>query len=213
MSKANSYINEHGELVIEDSNNNPKKKTFIVSVVVVVLVVLIAIVVSVSQSAGTGSTSSFRSSSPRPVTETTDIKNNCARIRNDIESQLHSISFEKGSIYSPSEVYDTWLMSAEMTDLRLGNRAYLSQNSEGNYTQLFVPVYFTLHINETVAFAEDTLEDMVGYWQITGLLVNSKGELEYSSSGMSSTYFTSEDVLLSKGLSVDNNSISTISFY
>lgn len=189
-----------------DKHSNP----LLPIIAAIVCFAIVASALSFSHRGGNGSGSLIRPSTPQAFSETSIITNNSQSIIRDVESQLSSVTFQKGTIIAPNDEYDTWLMSADITDQRIGKNVYLYQNSEGNYTELLVPVYFTLQIHPTAAFAEDVLENMVGYWRFTDLKVNSEGTLEYNDKGMSTTYFTSEDVLVEKGLDSENLTVITM---
>lgn len=147
------------------------------------------------------------------ITDTSVITGSKNVLRSDIERAFSSLSFSKGAIFTAEDEYDTSLMSAEISNLHLGRNAYLYQTYDGEYTQLYVPVYFTLHIKPTLVWNEDTIDNMVGYCQISNLKKNSNGELDYSVySYFSSVYFTTEEVMVQKWLNGNGYIVEKISF-
>lgn len=162
---------------------------------------------------GSVNSSNARNSSSSAITDTSVITDSRNAIRADIERAFSSLSFSKGSIITASDEYDTSLMSAEISNLHLGRNAYLYQTYDGEYTQLYVPIYFTLHIKPTAIWDEDTIDNMVGYCQISNLKKNSNGELDYSVfSYFSSVYFTTEEVMVQKWLNGNGYIVEKISF-
>ena len=201
MGKAKAHVNERGELVILNDNNGNNKLVWIVVSVVCAVIAIILFSNSVQSKA----------SEPRRIKDVADLESGIQSIRNDVEAKFDSIYFYKGAIYTSDNKYDTWLMSAEILNPRLGERAYIYKDSDGDITRLYVPVHFDLHIKNSGLWNEDYIEDMVGYWEVKNLTVRT-GVVEYSLSNMwPSVYFTNERVMSEK-LSDDGYSVSSIPF-
>lgn len=168
---------------------------------------------STTSQTGSVNSSSAKNSSSNAITDTSVITASKNEIRADIERAFSSLSFSKGAIYTETDEYDTSLMSAEISNLHLSHNAYLYQTYDGEYTQLYVPIYFTLHIKPTAVWDEDTIDNMVGYCQITNLKKNSNGELDYSIfSYFSAVYFTTEELMVQKWLNGNGYIVEKISF-
>lgn len=130
------------------------------------------------------------------VTNTKFIKQYTDEIRSKIEKSYSALHFEKGEIVTETRSYDTWTMSAEIDNFRLGNKAFLYQDFNGTYTTLFVPIHFTIHINQTLTYDKQTIDDLVGYARINLHGIDRSGVLDYEFySYLSSQYFASEELL------------------
>lgn len=130
------------------------------------------------------------------VTDTKFIKHYTDEIRSKIEKSYSALHFEKGEIVTETKSYDTWTMSAEIDNFRLGNKAFLYQDFNGTYTTLFVPIHFTIHINQTLSYDKQTIDDLVGYARIYLHGIDRNGVLDYEFySYFSSQYFASEELL------------------
>lgn len=129
-------------------------------------------------------------------TEKTVIEEYADEIRSKIEKSYSGLHFEKGEIVTETRSYDTWTMSAEIDNFRLGNKAFLYQDFNGTYTTLFVPIHFTIHINQTLTYDKQTIDDLVGYARIYLHGIDRNGVLDYEFySYFSSQYFASEELL------------------
>ena len=147
------------------------------------------------------------------VTDVSEIENSIDAIRQRIEEGFSAQSFQRGAIYTATNDYHTENMSAQISDLRLGNTAYLYKNFDGEYVRLFVPVYFTLHIDWNAFWDEDTLENVVGYYEIEDLTIGSDGELHYRQNNyMSSVYFSKETVMVEKWLNGNGYIVESMPF-
>lgn len=132
-----------------------------------------------------------------PVTDANVVLEHADEILSDIEKSFSSFGFEKGSITTETDTFDTSTMSAEIRDFYIGNTAYLWQDlNSGKYTALFIPIHFSMHINQTLTFDEQTIDDIVGYAWITLSEVDKHGELQYKVTNyLTAQYFTSEELL------------------
>lgn len=125
------------------------------------------------------------------------VKSNIDTICKQIEQSFSSLSFEKGSITTETGKRDTSTMSAQIYDLRLGNEVYLYQdrNTE-KYTALFIPIHFSMNVNQTFTFDKQILEDVVGYARITINEIDSQIDFTYKVINyLSAQYFMSEKLL------------------
>lgn len=131
------------------------------------------------------------------VTDAKVVLKHSSKIQSDIEKSFSSLDFEKGSITTETDTFDTSTMSAEIYDFYIGNTAYLWQDlNSGKYTTLFVPIHFSMHINQTLTFEEQTIDDIVGYAWITLSEVDEQGNLRYEVYNyLTAQYFTSEELL------------------
>lgn len=144
----------------------------------------------------TNTTSTSITRTAETGTEKTVIEEYADEIRSKIEKSYSALHFEKGEIVTETQSYDTWTMSAEIDNFRLGNKAFLYQDFNGTYTTLFVPIHFTIHINQTLTYDKQTIDDLVGYARINLHGIDRNGVLDYEFySYFSSQYFASEELL------------------
>ena len=122
---------------------------------------------------------------------------NISNICDQIEKSFSALDFEKGSITTETDTFETSTMSAEIYDFYIGNTAYLWQDlNNGKYTTLFIPIHFSMHINPTLTFEEQIIDDIVGYAWITLSEVDEQGNLRYEVYNyLTAQYFTSEELL------------------
>ena len=132
-----------------------------------------------------------------PITDMNVVLANTDEIQSDIEKSFSSLGFEKGSITTETATFDTSTMSAEIHDLYIGNTAYLWKAlNSGKYTALFIPIHFSMNINQTLTFDKQTIDDVVGYAWITLFEVDKQGNLCYEVYNyLTAQYFMSEELL------------------
>lgn len=132
-----------------------------------------------------------------PITDMNVVLANTDEIQSDIEKSFSSLGFEKGSITTETATFDTSTMSAEIHDLYIGNTAYLWKDlNSGKYTALFIPIHFSMNINQTLTFDKQTIDDVVGYAWITLFEVDKQGNLCYEVYNyLTAQYFMSEELL------------------
>lgn len=132
-----------------------------------------------------------------PVTDVKIVVEYASEIQSVIEKSFSSLGFEKGSITTETDTMDTSTMSAEIYDFRLGDKAYLYKNRDtGKYTSLFIPIHFSISINQTLTFNKQTIDDIVGYAWIELYELDEQGNLQYKIYNyLTAQYFTSEELL------------------
>ena len=123
----------------------------------------------------------------------TNINNIC----DHLENSFSALCFEKGSLTTEMDTFDTSTMSAEIHDLYIGNTAYLWQElNSGKYIALFIPIHFSMNIKQTLTFDKQTIDDVVGYSWITLSEVDKQGNLCYEVYNyLTAQYFMTEELL------------------
>lgn len=190
---------------VAETKDGPKEGTHNLSLSIVVSIILLVIVAAcialnrgrIPDGEGQASVPENTEVQSSLTSDSTLLMNNINDICDQIEKSFSALGFEKGSITTETDTFDTSTMSAEIQDMHIGNTAYLWQDiNSRKYTALFIPIHFSLHINQTLTFEEQTIDDIVGYAWIKLSEVGEQGNLRYEVYNyLTAQYFMSEELL------------------